>query len=74
MAGHGDHGHALHAAGDDNLAHAGDDLLGGIGDGLQAAGAEAADGLPGDAYGQTCSQRSNATDVHALLGFGQGAT
>ena len=73
IAAHGNHGHGLDAAGDDGLRAARHDALGRHGNRLQAGGAEAIDGHGRDFDGQTGAQRSDARDVHALLGFGHGA-
>ena len=64
VAAHGNHGHGLDAAGDDDLGSAGHDALGRHGNRLQARGAEAVDGHRRDLdrqarrAGRRCGRRS----------------
>jgi hypothetical protein len=60
-------GHRLHAAGDDDVGLAGADLLGRRGDRLQAARAQAVDGVAGDLLREPGEQRGHARDVAVVL-------
>ena len=73
VAAEGDVGHALGAAGDDDVGAAAADAVCGERDGLQAGGAVAVDGHGGDGDGQAGAEAGDAGDVHSLLGFGHGA-
>ena len=69
----GDVGHALGAAGEDDVGGASADAVGGEGDRLEAGGAVAVDGHGGGGDGQAGAVRGDASDVHALLGLGHRA-
>ena len=73
VAAHGDHRHGFGASGNDDFRAAAHDAFGGHGDRLQAGGTEAIDGQRRNFDGQARAQRSDAGDVHPLLGFGHGA-
>ena len=73
VAAEGDVGHALGAAGEDDVGAAAADAVGGERDGLQAGGAVAVDGHGGGGDGQAGAEAGDAGDVHSLLGLGHGA-